>query len=212
MVGAFNQRRSMGAVLFAAIVTVSPSCGRGGFEPKGEAAPLGDLDADSTPLNLSLDEQEVKNAENSARFSGDCSLGLQVFVNEGDGVSCKTGRFIYETPVASSDGVRVYTFRQLGSRGEQVTVVGRWKRNAESPSLVLDRERIESALDQATFRGQCTGSADSNFASARSSRSFCPALPAETFFSRRATAWAWLPAFIATSGSSVCSPGVCVSS
>ncbi len=148
--------RELGVVLFASAL----GCGRLGYDQGARDAGQ-ELDGALPPLALSLDEPRIFNGADTATFSGNCELGLSVEVDNGDTQSCATGRFAYETPPATTDGLRSFAFLQRSPKGQEGRALGQWQRSTEPPSLSLDDNPIRNALDRAFSLGNCTSTASS---------------------------------------------------
>ncbi|MEM6530979.1 MAG: FG-GAP repeat protein [Myxococcota bacterium] len=151
------------------------ACGRVGFdgggadaasdvtvvEPPGaanERPPVGSSSGVAPP-EIVLDESRFTTASDFVTFEGRCEPGLELFVN-GVGVGpCTDGVFSYTTPQATTDETRRFVFSQERSTGERAEVVGIWTRVSALPVLALDNGALETASDQAVFRGDCTSSA-----------------------------------------------------
>ena len=135
---------SISVVATLAVSVAANGCGRIGFE-------TGSLAADTI---LALEESSFETGTDFVTFGGSCIDGFPVQTSLAP-AACEDGRFLFQTPIETSDGLRSYSFRQTID-GESVEVTGRWLRNAETPVLILDRDAIFSSLETATFEGDCS--------------------------------------------------------
>lgn len=85
---------------------------------------------DSQLPQLTLDSGFLGTGADSVRFSGGCTTGSPVEVDEGAGptvASCTGGRFSFDTTNQTVDGTYSVRFSQTTSGGD-VTIIGRWQR------------------------------------------------------------------------------------